>query len=59
MPYVEKNYVVERKITEHSLQSKLYAAMREEDKDLAYLNDFCEIIRSESFANLSGLSVLK
>ena len=58
MPYVEKNYVVERKITDTPLQSELYAAMREEDTHLAYLNDFCQIVRDESFANLPGLSVL-
>lgn len=58
MPYVEKQYVVERQITDTPLQSELYAAMREEDASRAYLNDFCEIVRHESFANLPGLSVL-
>ncbi|MBR6877074.1 MAG: LysR family transcriptional regulator, partial [Neisseriaceae bacterium] len=59
MPYVEKNYVVERKITDNSLTSELYAAIREEDAERAYLNDFCTIIREESFANLPGLSTLQ
>ena len=59
MPYVEKNYVVERKITDDSLTSELYAAMREEDAERAYLNDFCTIVREESFANLPGLSILQ
>ena len=59
MPYVEKNYVVERKITDDSLTSELYAAMREEDAERAYLNDFCTIVREESFANLPGLSTLQ
>ena len=59
MPYVEKNYVVERKITDNSLTSELYAAMREEDAERAYLNDFCTIVREESFANLPGLSTLQ
>ena len=58
MPYVEKNYVVERKITNTPLQSELYAAMREDDMNLAYLNDFCVIVRQEGFANLPGLSIL-
>lgn len=58
MPYVEKNYIVERKITDKPLTSELYAAMREEDAERAYLNDFCRIIREEGFANLPGLSVL-
>ncbi|ULJ69139.1 LysR family transcriptional regulator [Wielerella bovis] len=58
MPYVEKNYVVQRKITDNALTSKLYAAMREEDAHCGYLNDFCDIVRQESFANLPALSVL-
>ena len=58
MPYVEKNYVVHRPIGEKPLQSELYAAMREEDSERAYINDFCTIIRQESFANLPALSVL-
>jgi len=58
MPYVEKNYVVHRPIGEKPLRSELYAAMREEDSKRAYINDFCTIIRQESFANLPALSVL-
>ncbi|MDO4433822.1 MAG: LysR family transcriptional regulator [Alysiella sp.] len=58
MPYVEKNYVVERKITDTPLSSELYAALREEDANCAFLNDFCHIVREEGFANLPGLSVL-
>ena len=58
MPYVEKNYVVQRPIGNTPLRSELFAAMREEDVNRAYLNDFCEIVRCESFANLPGLSVL-
>lgn len=53
-----KKYIVERKITKISLISKLYAAMREQDSQCAYLNDFCQIVRQESFANLPGLSIL-
>lgn len=58
MPYLEKNYVVARQIGDTPLQSELYAAMRVDDAERAYVNDFCEIVRRESFANLSGLSVL-
>ena len=58
MPYLEKNYVVARQIGNTPLQSELYAAMRVDDAERAYVNDFCEIVRRESFANLSGLSVL-
>lgn len=59
MPYVEKNYVVARKIGKQPLQSELYAAMREEDADKAYLNEFCDIVCGEAFATLPGLSVLE
>ncbi|OUC21896.1 LysR family transcriptional regulator [Neisseria meningitidis] len=44
MPYLEKGYVVHRQITADGLQSKLYAAIRTEDTDKSYLNNFCQII---------------
>lgn len=59
MPYLEKNYVVARQITEQKLHSELYAAMHVEDEKHAYLNDFCEIVRQQSFANLAGLQPLE
>lgn len=55
MPYLEKQYVVARQIGDEPLRSELYAAIREEDEKCAYIQDFCEIVRHESFANLSGL----
>ena len=58
MPYVEKQYVVARTLTDTPLQSELYAAIRSEDADCAYLTNFCDIVREEGFANLPGLSVL-
>lgn len=58
MPYLEKNYVVARQIGDEPLCSELYAAMRCEDSDCAYMQDFCEIVRRESFANLIGLRPL-
>lgn len=59
MPYLEKHYVVAKQITEHKLHSELYAAMRVEDEKHIYLNDFCEIVRQQSFANLVGLRPLE
>lgn len=56
MPYLEKGYVVHRQITADGLQSKLYAAIRTEDTDKSYLNNFCQIIRERGFADLPGLS---
>lgn len=58
MPYLEKEYIVARQITEQTLRSELYAAMRADDTS-AYLHDFCEIVRQQGFANLTGLSVLE
>ena len=58
MPYLEKGYVVHRQITDDGLQSKLYAAIRTEDTDKSYLNNFCQIIRELGFADLPGLSEL-
>ena len=59
MPYLEKDYVISRPITTEGLQSELYAAMRSEDVDKTYLDNFCQIVRDRGFADLPGLSVLK
>ncbi|HFB6367254.1 TPA: LysR family transcriptional regulator [Neisseria gonorrhoeae] len=59
MSYLEKGYVVHRQITADGLQSKLYAAIRTEDTDKSYLNNFCQIIRERGFADLPGLSELE
>ena len=59
MPYLEKGYVVHRQITDDGLQSKLYAAIRTEDTDKSYLNNFCQIIRERGFTDLPGLSELE
>lgn len=58
MPYLEKGYVVHRQITANGLQSELYAATRTEDADKSYLDNFCQIVRERSFADLPGLSEL-
>jgi len=56
MPYLEKGYVVHRKITSDGLQSKLYAAIRTEDANKGYLDNFCQITHDRCFADLPGLS---
>ncbi|OOF35979.1 LysR family transcriptional regulator [Rodentibacter heidelbergensis] len=58
LPYLEKGYVVARKITQEGLFSNLYVAIRREDKDLAYVEDFYQTVKSQSFSTLPGLSVL-
>ncbi|MDF7675177.1 LysR family transcriptional regulator [Neisseriaceae bacterium ESL0693] len=59
MPYLEKGYVVARQITDQTLQSELYAALRESDDNKSYLDNFCQIVRDRSFADLPGLSPLE
>lgn len=57
-PYLDRGYVVARKITEQGLYSNLYAAVRESDVDVAYIRDFYETVKERSFSTLPGLSVL-
>ena len=59
LPYLEKGYVVARKITEEGLYSNLYAAIRKEDANLAYIEDFHQTVKTQSFSTLPGLSVLE
>ncbi|WP_024301543.1 LysR family transcriptional regulator [Pseudogulbenkiania sp. MAI-1] len=57
-PYLERGYVVARPIGTAGLKSELYAALREDDAKLAYMQDFLATVRETSFATLPGLSVL-
>ena len=59
MPYLEKGYVVHRKITSDGLQSKLYPAIRTEDANKGYLDNFCQITHDRCFADLPGLNELE
>ncbi|MGQ8819728.1 LysR family transcriptional regulator [Bibersteinia trehalosi] len=58
-PYLERGYVVARKITEQGLHSTLYGAIRESDQNTAYFEDFHHTVKRESFNTLPGLSVLE
>lgn len=58
-PYLDRGYLVARKITQQGLYSNLYCAYREADSDSAYLEDFYETVKSQSFSTLPGLSVLE
>lgn len=58
-PYLERGYVVARKITEQGLHSTLYGAIREKDQNTAYFEDFHHTVKRESFNTLPGLSVLE
>ncbi|MFD0965915.1 LysR family transcriptional regulator [Seminibacterium arietis] len=57
-PYLERGYVVAKRITERKLYSNLYAAIRETDQNTAFVEDFYETVKSQSFSTLPGLSVL-
>lgn len=58
-PYLNRGYVVARKITDEGLYSDLYGAFRETDNDVAFIDDFYEIIKSQRFSTLPGLSILE
>src|SRR3712207_2140891 len=58
-PYLERGYVVARKITKDGLYSNLYGAIREGDSHFAYLQDFHNTVKAESFATLPDLLVLE
>lgn len=58
-PYLDRGYVVAKKITQKGLYSNLYGAYREMDQNYAYLNDFHNTVKSQSFATLPGLMVLE
>ncbi|MDG6896236.1 LysR family transcriptional regulator [Volucribacter amazonae] len=54
-PYLERGYVVARKITEQGLYSNLYAAFREIDAEIAFIDDFYQTVKSQSFSTLPDL----
>lgn len=58
-PYLERGYVVARKITEQGLYSTLYGAIRESDQNTAYFEDFHRTVKQESFKTLPDLAVLE
>ncbi|MGX2966854.1 LysR family transcriptional regulator [Ursidibacter sp. B-7004-1] len=58
-PYLERGYVVARKITQKGLYSNLYGAIRESDAEMAYITDFHNTVKAESFATLPDLLVLE
>ncbi|WP_439258130.1 LysR family transcriptional regulator [Lonepinella sp. BR2271] len=58
-PYLDRGYVVARQITEQRLYSNLYCAYREIDGDSAFIDDFYDTVKSQSFSTLPGLSILE
>ena len=57
-PYLERGYVVARPIGKHGLWAELHVAVREADAARAYVTDFIETIKRDSFARLPGIRPL-
>ncbi|MCW8997058.1 MAG: LysR substrate-binding domain-containing protein, partial [Psychromonas sp.] len=55
--YLKKDYVVARRLGKEGLWNTLYAAVREEQRSLAYLQDFIKTAIDSCFANLKGIKV--
>lgn len=53
--YVRNGFIEARSLGEGGLWRTLYAAIREEDKELAYISDFINSARRISFDNLKGI----
>ncbi len=53
--YLKKDYVVARRLGQEGLWNTLYAAVREEQKDLAYLQDFIKTAIDSCFKHLRGI----
>lgn len=57
-PYLERGYVVARPIGKHGLWAELHVAVREADAGRAFVADFIETIKRDSFARLPGIRPL-
>ncbi|GLS90145.1 XRE family transcriptional regulator [Psychromonas marina] len=53
--YLKKDYVVARKLGQEGVWTTLYAAVREEQKELAYLQDFIKTAIDSCFKHLRGI----
>jgi len=53
--YLQKDYVVARKLGQEGIWTTLYAAVREEQKELAYLQDFIKTAIVSCFKHLRGI----
>ncbi len=54
-PYLERGYIVARPIGKHGLWAELHAAVRAADAARAFVVDFIDTVKRESFARLPGL----
>ena len=58
MEYVDNQIIVARKLGEHGIWATLYAAIREEQKDAAFIEDFLATAEDTCFSNLSGIKAV-
>ncbi|MHB1085684.1 MAG: LysR family transcriptional regulator [Thiobacillus sp.] len=54
-PYLERGYIAARPIGAHGLWGELYAAVRVSDVERAYVADFIETVKRDSFSRLPGI----
>ncbi|MGB5443962.1 MAG: LysR family transcriptional regulator [Psychromonas sp.] len=55
--YLQKDYVVARRLGKEGVWNTLYAAVREEQQAMAYLQDFIKTARDCCFKELKGIKV--
>lgn len=53
--YVERNYVAAKPLTSKGIWSTLYAAIREDQRQAEFMQDFLTTAQETSFKNLSGI----
>lgn len=56
--YINRDYVLAKRITADGLSGKLYAACLPELSDKAYLNDFVSTIRESSYLKLQSIELI-
>ncbi|WP_329604403.1 LysR family transcriptional regulator [Undibacterium griseum] len=56
--YLNRHYVLGKRITPQGLTGRLYAACQPELSEKAYLADFVEIIRETSYLNLENIELI-
>ncbi|WP_310447711.1 LysR family transcriptional regulator [Thiobacillus sp.] len=57
-PYIERGYVAARPVGRHGLWAELHIAVRAADAARAYVADFIDTVRRDSFARLPGIRPL-
>jgi LysR family transcriptional regulator, regulator for metE and metH len=58
-PYLDRDYVVSKRVGKTGLQSRLYAATTVGTSELAYMEEFIHTMREVSFSTLKGIEPLR